>query len=46
MWKVLDIRLEVAVNWHQGFNDCGFISNSKEEGLGFCFYSESLEESN
>lgn len=44
MRKLLDIWIEVEVNWHpMGFNDCGFISNSNEP-LGFCFYSKPLSD--
>jgi hypothetical protein len=43
MRKLLDIWIEVDVNWHpMGFNDCGLISNSNES-LGFCFYSKPVE---
>lgn len=42
MRKLLDVRIEVNVNWHpMGFNGCGFASSANEP-LGFCFYSSSI----
>ena len=44
MRELLDIWIEVDVNWHpMGFNGCGLISNSNEP-LGFCFYSKSVSD--